>query len=388
MTYRWIGDQAGFDQVIDTLCAEPRYALDTEFHRERTYFPKLALLQLAWPGEIVLVDPLAVDLGSLKRLFSSPALAVVHAAQQDLDVLTQTCGAVPDRLFDTQLAAGFVGYSTPSLLSLLHAELAVVASKGDRLTDWLRRPLTSDQKDYAASDVAYLFELQDRIVAKLEALGRLSWALDACEELRTRPTGSIDPDQAWLRLKDVRVLKSRSRGVAQAVAAWRERRAAAADIPVRQVLPDLAILGISQKHPSSAAELALARGVDERHSRGVVGAEIISAVADGLLRDVQMPAFDGEELDRSLRPAVTLVSAWVSEVARTQRVDTALLATRADIVALLRGDSDARLLQGWRAEFVGGGIRRLVEGSAGLTFDGKGGLRLIDVVATTVDLVE
>ncbi len=383
MTYRWVGDQAAFEIVIDTLCGEPRYALDTEFHRERTYFPQLALLQLAWPGEIVLIDPLAVDVAALKRLFSSPALAVVHAAQQDLDVLTQTCGAVPERLFDTQLAAGFVGYSTPSLLSLLHAELGVVASKGDRLTDWLRRPLTADQQDYAASDVAHLFDLQDRIEAKLESMGRLSWALDACEELRVRPTGSIDPDQAWLRLKDVRVLKARSRGVAQAVAAWRERRAAASNIPVRQVLPDLAILGISQKHPTTLGELALARGVDERHSRGTIGSEIIAAVADGLRRDVQVPALDGEELDRSMRPAVTLVSAWVSEVARTQRVDTALLATRADITALLRGDADARLAHGWRAEFVGDGIRRLVEGSAGLTFDGKGGLRLIDVATAT-----
>lgn len=381
MTYRWIDQQDEFEALVDVLSAQPRYAIDTEFHRERTYFPKLALVQVAWDDQIVLVDPLPLDLSPLRRLFASASIAVFHAAQQDLDVLTQVCGAVPDRMFDTQLAAGFTGYSTPSLLSLLQAELGVVASKGDRLTDWLRRPLTDDQRVYAAGDVAHLLEMHDRLVAKLTSLGRLDWALDACEELRVRPTGATDPEQAWLRLKDVRVLKSRSRGVAQAVSAWRERRAATADVPVRQILPDLAILGISQKHPRTAAELGQSRGVDERHSRGAMGSEILAAVADGLGRDVQMPTADVDDLERALRPAVTLVSAWVSEVARAERVDTSLLATRSDIVSLLRGDAGARLSEGWRAQLLGDGIRQLVEGRAGLTFDGKGGLRLIPVAA-------
>jgi ribonuclease D len=378
VTHRWIDTQAEAEAVIDVLCAQPRYALDTEFHRERTYFPKLALLQLAWPGEIVLIDPLAVDMGVLRRLFASPALAVLHAAQQDLDVLTHVCGVVPDRLFDTQLAAGFVGHNTPSLTSLLQAELGVAASKGDRLTDWLHRPLTDDQQTYAAADVAHLLQLHDVLVGELERLGRLSWALDACEELRVRPTGATDPDQAWLRLKDVRALKPRGRGVARAVAAWRERRAAAVDIPVRQVLPDLAVLGIAQKQPTTLAELARARGVDERHSRGAIAAEILAAVAEGRQHELHLPASEVDDLDRNLRPAITLVSAWVSEVARSQRLDTALLATRADLVALLRNDPDARLAHGWRAELLGDGIRRLVEGRAGISFDGKGGLRLID----------
>ncbi len=382
MTYRWVATQAEFEEVIEVLCNEPRYAIDTEFHRERTYFPKLALVQLGWADQIVLVDPLAVDMAAIRRLFASPSIAVFHAAQQDLDVLTHSVAAVPERMFDTQLAAGFTGYSTPSLLSLLHAELSVTASKGDRLTDWLRRPLTADQQHYAAGDVAHLLELHDRLSAKLSALGRLDWALDACEELRTRPTGATDPEQAWLRLKDVRVLKAKARGVAQSVAAWRERRAASVDVPVRQILPDLAILGIAQKHPNSQAELSQARGVEERHSRGAMGAEILAAVAEGLTRDVQLPSPDGDDLDRSLRPAVTLVSAWVSEVARAERIDTALLATRSDLVALLRGDADARLAQGWRGELLGDGIRSLVEGRAGLTFDGKGGLKLIPTVST------
>ncbi len=379
MTFEWVADQATFETLIDEWCGEPRYAIDTEFHRERTYYPKLALLQIGWRGRIVLVDPLAIDVGSLRRLFASPAIAVFHAAQQDLDVLTHVCGAVPQHMFDTQIAAGFIGYSTPSLASLLQGELGVSASKGDRLTDWLRRPLTAEQQQYAANDVAHLLELHDRLVAHLTARGRLEWAAEACEELRTRPAGAIDPEQAWLRLKDVRMLKSKARGVAQAVAAWRERRAAAADVPPRQILPDLAVLGIAQKHPTSTAELAHARGVDERHSRGAMGTEIVAAVQAGLTRDVSFPATDVDDLDRTLRPAVTLVSAWVGEVARTEKIDAALLATRHDLVSLLRGDANARLAGGWRHELLGDGIRRLVEGRAALTFDGRGGLRLVEL---------
>lgn len=379
MTFEWVAHQATFEGIVDELCAEPRYAIDTEFHRERTYYPKLALVQIGWGGRIVLVDPLAVDVRSMRRLFASPSIAVFHAAQQDLDVLTHVCGAVPEHMFDTQIAAGFIGYSTPSLASLLQGELNVSASKGDRLTDWLRRPLTAEQQQYAANDVAHLLELHDRLVASLTARGRLEWATDACEELRTRPAGAIDPEQAWLRLKDVRVLKSKARGVAQAVAAWRERRAAQSDVPPRQILPDLAILGIAQKHPTTVAELAHARGVDERHSRGALGTEIVAAVKDGLGRDVALPTSDVDDLDRALRPAVTLVSAWVGEVARTEKIDATLLATRSDLVSLLRGDPGARLATGWRHELLGDGIRRLVEGRAALTFDGRGGLRLVPV---------
>jgi ribonuclease D len=386
VTYAWIDTQDGLDDLVATLLAVPRYAFDSEFHREKTYFPKLALAQFAWSaaaGEtrIALVDPLAVDIKALRPLLESEAVCVMHAAQQDLDVLTHACGTIPRRLFDTQLAAGFIGYGTPSLANLMQGELRIAVPKGDRLTDWLRRPLTEDQKAYAASDVANLLELQDRIVAQLEAVHRVSWAEAACEELRVRPVSGADPDSAWLRLKDVKMLRPRARGVARAVAAWRERRAMSVDAPVRQILPDLAILGIAQKQPRTVEELAHARGVDERHWRGSLGKEIVAAVQEGMRDEVHMPAAEGDDLDRGMRPAITLVSAWISELARQEKIDTTLLGTRGDIIALLRNDPSSRLASGWRAELLGDDIRRLVAGQAGLTFDGKGGLRLISVPA-------
>lgn len=380
LAYRWIDRQADLDELVEKLAAEPRYSLDTEFHRERTYYPKLALVQVAWRSDdgqqLALIDPLAVDVASFDRLFSSDALCVIHAAQQDLDVLTHAVGSVPAKMFDTQLAAGFVGYGTPSLVSLLQGEIGVSPPKGDRLTDWLRRPLTDSQCQYAAVDVEYLLEVHERLVGQLAELGRLAWAEDACEELRTRPTSGSAPDDAWLRLKDARSLRPNARAVAQSVAAWRERRAMQTDVPVRQVLPDLAILGISQRAPSSTKELAQARGVDDRHSRGAIAEEILEAVSAAKGQPAPSPPPSADDLDRNMRPAVTLVSAWVGQLARDERLDPTLLATRADIVAFLRGDENARLGSGWRNELVGDGIRRLVGGEAGLTFDPEGRLRL------------
>jgi ribonuclease D len=277
------------------------------------------------------------------------------------------------------VAAGFIGYATPSLVELVRGELAQSPAKGDRLTDWLHRPLTTQQKEYAAADVHYLLDLQDHIDAKLIERGRLAWAVEAFDELRSRPTGRTLPEDAWSRLKDARTLRPRARAIAQAVAAWREREAQALDIPVRQVLPDLAVLGIAQRQPANLVELAQCRGVDERHRRGRIGNEIIAVVDRADSAPPPRVGNGGEDLDRSLRPALTLISAWVSHVARTEQIDTALLATRSDLVALLAGEPDARLHSGWRAELVGEGIERLLAGTVGLTFDGAGGLRLIEV---------
>ncbi|MEZ5142794.1 MAG: HRDC domain-containing protein [Acidimicrobiales bacterium] len=376
-TPRWVDTTSALHETVDALLAEPAYALDTEFHRERTYFPKLALLQIAWPGHLVLIDPLAVDVAPLAEVLTGDGLAVLHAADQDLEVLEQVCGVVPARLFDTQVAAGFLGMATPSLASLYERELGLHVPKADRLTDWLARPLTDAQCAYAASDVAHLLDVHRSLVERLTARGRLQWALDECEGVRLRSRGARDPADAWRRIKEARQLRGKARSVARSVAAWRERRAAALDQPPRFVLPDLAVVGIAQRPPKSLAELRRVRGLDERHLRDDLARQVLDAVADGLA--ARPPASDDappRELDRELRPAVGLVSAWVSQLARDRQIDTALLATRADLEALLRGDEDARLAVGWRAELVGEPIRKLVSGEAALAFDGHGGLVL------------
>jgi ribonuclease D len=360
---------------VARLVDEPRYAVDTEFHRERTYAPRLALLQVAWADGCAIVDPLAVDVGPLREVLEGPGTAVLHAAGQDLEVLLRGCGTVPSTLFDTQVAAGFLGFSTPSLATLLDRVLRVPLPKGDRLTDWLRRPLTAGQLDYAVADVAWLLPLTDALVEELDATGRRTWVEEEIELIRTRSRTMPDPDQAWLRLKEARSLRGRSRGVAVAVAAWRERRAASLDIPARQVLPDLAVLGIAGAMPKSIGALRAVRGVDERHLRGSAGEELLAAVAVGRdLPEAAMADVRRDDVDRDLRPAVALVAAWIAQLGRDLRIDPSLLATRGDLAAFLNGDPDARLAIGWRAGLIGEPVRRLVEGQAALAFgrDGAG----------------
>lgn len=366
---RWVADDRSFADVIEQLRRVDAYAIDTEFHRERTYYPRVALVQLAWEDQVALVDPLATSLAPLAEVLKGPGVAVIHAADQDLEVLDLACGVVPTRLFDTQLAAGFVGQGVLSLSALVERELGVRLPKGDRLTDWLRRPLDGPQRDYAAADVAYLLDLHVKLSEELEARGRLGWALDECEALRVRSRAACEPDLAWLRIKECRHLSGRAMGVAKAVAAWRERRAEARDLPTRFVLPDLAVVGIAQRAPADAEQLGRIRGVEPRHHQGRAAAEILEAVQLGLRSHAQRPEPNHRrELDRRIRPAVTLVSAWLSQMGRDLAIETSLLGTRADIEALLSGQDTARLAQGWRAELVGEPIRRLVAGEAALAF--------------------
>jgi len=386
ITYDWIDSDKDLIDFTQEALSESHFYLDTEFHREKTYFPQLALVQIATSQRIVIIDPLMVDMKLLRPLFDGPGMCVLHAAQQDLDVMAQSCGYIPSRMLDTQLCAGFLGYSQPSLASLLQSYLKVIVPKGDRLTDWLRRPLTKDQLTYAASDVAYLAEMSNIIFNELEERGRMQWAIDACEELRVRPTGPNPPEDAWLRVKDVRTLKGRSRWVAQAIAEWRENRAMDLDLPPRHVLSDIAILGIAQKAPRTADDMLQSRGVDHRHVNGPQGRALLEAVQLGIENsgqgELSFPSHDGDDLDKSMRPAATLVSAWVTELARQSNLDAGLLGTRKDINDLLGGAPGARMSEGWRAEIVGRDIEDLVAGRKALTFtkeNGGNGLRLVDV---------
>ena len=380
MSFDWVDSEKTLDDVVDRVLTSSRYAIDTEFHREKTYYPKLALVQIRWGTETALIDPLAVDPRRLGRLFASEILAVFHAAQQDLEVLRHASLEAPRNIFDCQVAAGFVGYSTPSLATLVQAVKKISLSKGDRLTDWLRRPLTEQQCAYAADDVAHLFDLHDDLTRQLNELGRVDWVSAACAELASRPTGPQDPSDAWLKLKEVRALKGPARGVAQALAKWREERAMRSDLPPRRVMSDMALLGISQRVPKSVEELANTRGVDDRHLSADYCREIMTAVRDGAKISVTLPSIDNDDVDKFARPALTLITAWVGELARKHKIDATLLATRSDITAFLRQSPNARLRQGWRATLVGDDLVRILNGEVGLSVDRDGHLKLISSI--------
>jgi len=374
--FRLVDDQVEFEALLDDLITEKRIAVDTEFHREKTYFPKVAMVQVAWADGLVLIDPLEVDLRPMARLLESDVLVVMHAAGQDLEVFDRACGTVPVNLFDTQLAAGFIGLSSPSLASLHERELGLRLPKGDRLTDWLARPLTESQLNYAASDVAHLLEIHDRLVHRLRDDGRLAWAEQECVEMLTRERGRRRPEDAWMRIKEARQLRGRARDVARSVAAWRERRAAEVDQPVRHVVPDLGVVAVAQRAPRTVDELRKVRGLDGRHYKGAVAEGLLGAVAtaDDLppLEVVASRSDNGNDV----RAAVTLVSAWVAQLSRDIDLDPTLVGTRSDIEDLVRGAPSAKMTTGWRHQVVGGPVDDLLSGRAALAFDGRGGLLL------------
>lgn len=364
METRWVETDAALAGLIDELRAEPRYALDTEFHGERTYWPRLALVQVAWPAGIALIDPFAVNMAPFGEILRGPGVMVAHAAEQDLAILVRACGDPPTRLFDTQVAAGFIGMGAPSLQSLVERLLGVKLAKGDRLTDWTRRPLKYDQKLYAAADVEHLLALYDVLVARLDPMGRLDWATDECEERRARIRTRPEPELAWWRMKGARQLRGRSRGVAQQVGAWRERSAAEQDLPPRFILSDLALIGIVSRPPRSREELSAIRGVEGRSLRDGSAQGLLAAITAGLELDPAAVAVpESDHVDRALAPAVTVIGAWLSQRASELDLDPAVLATRADLNQLFHG-APSRLATGWRADLVGKPIQRLLAGEA------------------------
>ena len=364
------------EALCDELVTEEYYGLDTEFHTERTYWPALALIQLAWRDKVALVDPLAVDPGPLRRLFTGPGTAVAHAAGQDLDILQRACGTAPATIFDTQVAAGFLGMSTPSLSRLVDMLLGITLPKVDQLSDWLHRPLPSTQLAYAAGDVEHLLELRSTMVDRLESRGRLGWALEECALVLPGRRRGVLPEEAWWKVGDVRRLTGKARGVAQEVTAWRERRAAEVDRPRRSVLSDLAVLTIAQRPPRTRNELEKLRGVDGRSLGNGGAAEILAAVERGRVLppdSLRLPPDAAES--KASQVAVAVSAGLVRQIAEQLDFDQGLLATRTDIALLVVGEP-SRLDVGWRSDLAGDPIRRLLAGEVAAAFDDGGRLVL------------
>lgn len=368
--FELITDNARFLEVVQDMMGADEYAIDTEFHRERTYYPQVALVQLAWDDQVVLVDPLVVDLAPFARVLDGDGLCVMHAGSQDLEVLDLACQTIPRHLFDTQIGAGFLGQSSASLASLMSLYLNTKLEKGDRLTDWLARPLTDSQLTYAAGDVTDLLELATIIRDQLAEKGRSDWAAEESELSKTKSRNRRPPEDAILRIKEARSLKGQTYRVAMAVAEWRERRAASTDTPVRNVMPDIGVVSVAQKRPTTEGQIRKLRGIDGRHLRDGAAEEVLTAVRAGLRmpEDAPIPTPKNRDVPRELRPVLPLLTSWIAQLCRDNSLDPALVATRADIEGLLVGADECRLTRGWRAELVGEPISQLVSGRASVAF--------------------
>lgn len=364
--------------MVDAVRAAGRYGLDTEFHREHTYWPELALVQLSWEGGLALVDPFGCSLEPLGELFCSDAEAVLHAAEQDLLALGHSVGATPQRLVDTQILSAFLGWSQPGLGVLTQHYLGQPLAKAERLTDWMQRPLTPAQLAYAADDVRFLLPLADRLQAEVDSRGRRAWAEEECERLRTRGA-AFDSRELWWRVRDARRLRGRARGVAQEVAIWREETAARLNRPLRRVLSDQAVITLADRAPADVGALRRLGLAEARALAPADEASLVAAVARGRTLgpdEVCLPP--GDPSDPIVRRRVAFDLLWLQARADELGLDPSLLGTRHDVVELVLGAA-SRLGEGWRAEAIGGGLRAAGRGASAVALDGQGLLRTVDV---------
>ncbi len=374
--FDWITNQRDFDELVDELSGVSAYALDTEFHRERTYLPQLAVVQLATRDRIALVDALAVDVRSLNRTFQTDAVCVMHAGSQDLEILELACGAVPARMFDTQIAALFCGYRTSSLGKLVEGFLGIQLDKSAQLTDWTRRPLPEDDLRYAASDVAHLLELRDALVSRLDDLDRRQWAEEEIERFRSKDRSAPDPETLWWKLRGKTKLNGRARGVAQELAAWRDQVAQKENRPPRTVLSDMPLLALAQRPARNVEQLRGIRNLDLRRFKHTD--QLLTAIHRGTQLPksaIRLPPKKPENLP-SVDGVIALCLAWLAQRASAEGLDMSVLGTRDDVTSLVL-HQPSRLSSGWRDALVGGELRSIIDGTAALGVSGTE-LELLD----------
>ena len=353
-----------------------RFALDTEFVGERTYLPRLCLVQVATAEFIGLVDTIAVEnlaadaMAPLWDLVADPGVSkVLHAAREDLRLAYFGGGKrLPVGVFDTQVAAGLIGLpSYPlSYARLADAVMGVKLSKAETRSEWDRRPLTPAQLEYARDDVRYLLPITDKLDRLLERLGRREWMAEEMTRFAEARTYEVAPEEAYLRLRNARGMTARPTALLRAVAEWREREAAARDIPVRSLLRDEVLIELAQRPPRRLTDFRRVRGFPETEDV-TLGAPILDALnAARALDEDQLPpplASGGPEETPRERVLGDLLYALGEALCLERDLAPELALTKADALALARGQQGGALRTGWRAAAVGDDLMRIATGA-------------------------
>jgi ribonuclease D len=377
---------------LDALCLElakhPYITIDTEFLRDKTYYPTLCLVQVAPPeGQAVAIDPLAKDL-DLKPLLdlmdNQNVIKVFHAARQDLEIFYNLTGRVPQPIFDTQVAAMVCGYGDQiGYLNLVQDICNKKLDKGAQFTDWSRRPLTEKQTLYALDDVIWLREVYKHLSKMLNDRNRTAWVKEEMEFLTDPATYQNPPDQAWQRLK-LRTDKPQAIAVLMEVAKWREEEAQRRNVPRGRILRDETLLDLAVHAPSTVDELKHIRGVGEDIARGKLGVAIMAAVERSLsIPKDSIPRPDKKRpLPQTLVPVVELLKVLLRIVAAENEVAARLIASPDDLDEIARSDdADVAPMKGWRFEVFGHEALALKHGKVALCIDGGTEIKRLPVKA-------
>ena len=363
---------------LATLCEqikkEPWLALDTEFLREKTYYPKFCLLQIATPEWVACIDPIALpQLESLFDAIYNPAIVkVFHSCRQDLEIFFQWTGKLPSPIFDTQVAAPLLGFQdNPGYAMLVSSLLSVNLNKAHTRADWSKRPLTEAELEYAADDVIYLCQIYQIMVQKLTALGRIDWLKNDFAELTNPALYKVDPETAWFKIKGKNKLTGKQLSIIQTLAQWREKIAQAEDRPKSWLLRDELLFDLAKLQPETVQELANVRGINER-SVNRYGKELCQLITAAKNR----PPMPLHEKDRSAKKTqqeeaiLDILTALVRVRAEENALNPTILASRKDLEELLsNGDDECPLLHGWRYTMAGKELVGLLKGELLLGID-------------------
>lgn len=348
-------------QALDTMCQQLEkrawLAVDTEFIREKTYFPQLALVQIADSDRVYCIDPVTIDdLSSLYELLENTGITkVFHAAGQDLEIFHHQRQCVPGPVFDTQIAASLLGLGEQiGYASLVKQLLRFELDKSHARTDWMQRPLQAEQIRYAADDVRYLGQLYPLLRQKLERLGRLDWMDDELERLQNPATYQPDPPTAWQRVKGSGKLRKKQLNILKHLAAWRERRAVQSDRPRRWILSDEVLINLALQHPADSEELRRIRMLDGKTAE---------RYANDLLHLISLAQNESREkwpeISHSRKPSVQeeatvdLLMSVVRLCADKHQLSPGQITSRSELLKLLRGERNLPLLKGWRRQIAG-----------------------------------
>ncbi|MBM3480945.1 MAG: ribonuclease D [Alphaproteobacteria bacterium] len=372
-----IAESAALAEFCARLAGADFITVDTEFMRERTYWPQLCLIQVAGPDVASTIDPLApgMDLKPLLDLLYDPRLLkVFHAARQDLEIFFHMTGAVPHPLFDTQVAAMVCGYGEAASYETLASQLAKARiDKSARFTDWSMRPLSDRQVEYALADVTHLRQVYAALARRLTATGRAGWLGEEMATLMDPATYRLDPETSWMRFKPKNP-KPRYLAVLKEVAAWREREAQKRDIPRNRIIRDESVVEIATHPPRTLDDMARLRGMSKGFAEGRLGQDLLNAIERGIaLPDAQVPRLDPTpELPGGLGATVDLLKVLLKMKCEAAGVAQKLVATTADL-ELVAADDDAEVpaLRGWRRELFGRAAIDLKHGRLALGLDGR-----------------
>ncbi|MBN1379117.1 MAG: ribonuclease D [Gammaproteobacteria bacterium] len=356
----YIEDQQALRDVCGQLCGCNWLAIDTEFIREKTYFPQLALIQITNTELIYCIDPLAIDdLSALYELLENPAITkVFHAASQDLEIFFHLRQCVPQPIFDTQVAASLLGLGEQiGYAALVEKVLNIELDKSHSRTNWMQRPLQSKQIRYAADDVRYLSRLYPLLYKKLEKLGRIDWMDSEVARLQNPATYKPDPPNCWQRVKGSGNLKRKPLNILRHLAAWREHQAMQANRPRRWILSDEVLINLATHQPMDRDQLLqvplLDSKIAERHATDLLG--LIDQAQNET--EENWPAVRYRKKPSAQEEAnLDLLMAVIHLRADEYRLSSTQITSRSELLKLLRGERDLPLLGGWRLKVAGQAI--------------------------------